>query len=566
MLLATLALPAEASAHAVLQRTSPERGADLKTQPKEVDFFFNEPVETAFGAVRVFNSDGDEVQTGDVLRPGDEGSGVGTTLEPDLPDGTYTATYRVVSADSHPVSGGFVFSIGKPDSSGKPISQLLDEQGGTGGSSSLAFVADRWVGYTATALGVGALAFLLLAWRPSRRASSSDPAAREASELAFGTRMRALLLIAAAAGLLSAAASLPLQIASAADVSFLEALDRDYFSEVLSTRFGTVEAVRAGAWIAFGLLAASALAPRGGRSRAAWALVAPALVLVATPGLAGHAATQDPTALLLPVDFIHVAAMSLWLGGLAALLLAVPRATGTLAEGERSALLAAVLVRFSAVALACVAALAVTGVVQAIVELGDVEALVHTGFGRAILVKVGLLLLLAFAGYMNRSRFMPAVAAAAAAGRSTGRAGLRLRANLRLEVGGIAAVLIASSMMVGYAPPADTQGGPVSGTATFGGDYLEYTVEPATVGANELHLYLFDADDGSQVDPKEVTASARLPDQDVGPLPLDLRKAGPGHYVAPAASFGIAGAWTVDVAVRSSRFNQDDVDIDVPIR
>jgi copper transport protein len=258
--------------------------------------------------------------------------------------------------------------------------------------------------------------------------------------------------------------------------------------------------------------------------------------------------------------------MSLWLGGLSALLIAVPRATRTLAESDRSALLSALLVRFSVVALCCVAALALTGVVQAIVELGALDALVHTGFGRAILVKVALLLLLAFAGYQNRNRLMPAIAAAAEAGRRTGRAGVRLRKNLRLEVGGIAAVLIASSMMVGYAPPSDAQGGPVSGTVTFGADYLEYTVGPATVGSNELHLYLFDADDGSQVDPREVTASARLPDQDVGPLPIDLRKAGPGHYVAPAASFGIAGNWTVDVAVRTSRFDQDDVDIDVPIR
>jgi copper transport protein len=564
--LVALVLPAAASAHAVLERTSPGRGADLKRQPEQVAFFFNEPVETAFGAVRVFNADGDEVQTGDVLRPGDDGSGVGTALEPNLPDGTYTATYRVISADSHPVSGGFVFSIGKPGAGGKPISELLDEQGGTGGSSSAAFVADRWLGYAATALGVGALAFLLIAWPPARRRPSSHEDRMADAEALVAAQIRRLLLTAAGAGLLAAIVSLPLQIASAADVSFLGAIDRDYIREILETRFGAVEAIRAGAWIGFGLLTVLTVKQRPGRPGTAWALVAPALVLVAAPGLAGHAATQDPTALLLPVDFVHVAAMSLWLGGLVALLLALPRATGALAEGDRSALLSSVLIRFSVIALGCVAALAVTGVVQAIVELGDPDALVHTGFGRAILVKVALLLALAFAGYLNRNRLMPAIAAAAAAGRSTGRPGLRLRANLRMEVGGIAAVLIASSMMVGYAPPADIQGGPASGTVTFGGDYLEYTVEPATVGSNELHLYLFDAADGSQVDPKEVTASARLSDQDVGPLPIDLRKAGPGHYVAPAASFGIAGSWTVDVAVRTSRFDQDDVDIDVPIR
>ena len=120
-------------------------------------------------------------------------------------------------------------------------------------------------------------------------------------------------------------------------------------------------------------------------------------------------------------------------------------------------------------------------------------------------------------------------------------------------------------MMVGYAPPSEAQAGPVSGSQTVGANYLEYTVEPATVGSNELHLYLFDSDDGSQVDPKELTATASLESADVGPLELELRKAGPGHYVAPRADFGIEGDWTVDITVRTSRFDQDEVGIEIPI-
>jgi len=559
-----LLLPAAALAHASLGRTVPERGADVKVQPEQVAFFFNEPVESAFGAIRVYDSRGEQVQTGDVLRPGDDGTGIATALQPDLPDGTYTATYRVVSADSHPVSGGFVFSIGKPDSGGASIADLLERQEGTGGTSSPAFVVDRLLGYAATALLVGGIAFLLLVWRPALSASAGGGRRWEAAADALSSRMSKLTIGAACVGLLAALAALPLQVSAAAGVSFTDALTADHIDEVLGTRFGTVEALRA---LAFALLIPIlALAFSRGRARLLLPLaVVPCAFLLVAPALAGHASTQDPTWLLFPLDVLHVSGMTLWLGGLAALLLAVPAATSRIDEGERSGLLLATLQRFSPLALACVAALAVSGTVRAIIEVGSFSALVDTGFGRAVVVKAVVLLVLIGLGYANRNRLMPAIAERAAASQLTGGPGRRLRTNLRFEVAGIAVALLAASMMVGYAPPSEAASGPVSGSETVGLNYLEYTIEPATVGANEIHLYLFDSDDGSQVDPKELTATASLASADVGPLDIDLRKAGPGHYVSQRADFGIKGDWTVEVTVRTSRFDQDDVEIDVPI-
>ncbi|MFN8152112.1 MAG: copper resistance protein CopC [Solirubrobacterales bacterium] len=254
---ALLVAPARARAHAVLERTVPERGADLPTQPDQVAFFFNEPIESAFGAIRVYDSSGEEVQTGDVIRPGDDGTGIATALLPDLPDGTYTATYRVVSADSHPVSGGFVFSIGKPDDGGASVADLLEKQKGTGGTSSPAFVVDRWVGYVATALLVGGLAFALLIGGPALGTR------RERAAAELDRRTGRLTLAAAGAGLLASLVSLPLQISAAAGVSFADALTGGYLGDVLSTRFGTVEALRA---LAFALLLGIvALGPRLGR-------------------------------------------------------------------------------------------------------------------------------------------------------------------------------------------------------------------------------------------------------------------------------------------------------------
>lgn len=569
--LAALA-PSHASAHAILEDSAPQRGADLKHPPDEVSFHFNEPVETSFGAIRVFDSSGTEVQTGELHDVDGDGSRIAVPLPGDLADGTYTATYRVVSADSHPVSGGFVFSIGRPDDGSVPLSQLLDDGGA--GSGSIPFVIDRWLGYAATGLLIGGFAFLLLAWRPALRRLEPEEAA--AARAGFAPRMRWLLGLAAGIGLLAALLSLPLQVAGATGVPFGEALSPDSLGEVLGTRFGTLQAVRAVAFALLALLIALAWRPAAGAAAGAanrtrlgrgtlLAAVPPLLALLVVPGLSGHASTQDPTAVLLPADIVHVAAMSVWIGGLASLLVGVAGATARLRADRRSTLLHAALARFSPLALGSVVALALTGALQAIFELGSVPALIETGFGRAVLIKVVLLVGLAVLGYLNRNRIIPRLAELASGARSPGGPGVLLRRNLRLEVGGIAAVLAATAVLVGYAPPAELASGPVSGSVTLGDAYLEYTVDPATVGSNDVHIYLFDADDGTQLDPREVTADATLPDHDVGPIEIDLTRAGPGHYVARGAPFGINGDWTVDVHVRSSRFDEDDARLEVPI-
>ncbi|HYG97325.1 MAG TPA: copper resistance CopC family protein, partial [Solirubrobacterales bacterium] len=107
-----LAAPASASAHATLEGSAPPRGATAKEQPGAVVLRFSEPVEGNFGAVRVYDAEGEQVDQGEAFHPGGEGAKLGVRLEPGLPDGSYTATYRVVSADGHIVSGGYVFSIG----------------------------------------------------------------------------------------------------------------------------------------------------------------------------------------------------------------------------------------------------------------------------------------------------------------------------------------------------------------------------------------------------------------------------------------------------------------------
>ncbi len=551
-LVALLVLPASAAAHAVVERTSPGQGSTVADPPGSVAVFFDEPVEASFGAVRVFSAEGDEVQAGEMYRPDGGSEGIAVHLEPDLPDGTYTATYHVVSADSHPVSGGFTFAIGKPTAGGgESVAAVLDRQS-AGAITDAAFWLVRAVGYAAIALAVGILIFLLAVWRSPSAAAGA----------AFSARARRLLAWACGAGFVASLLALPLQVATVSGASFFDSLDPDLLDAVLSTRFGTVMAIRAATWALLAVILVTA-----GSSRARLAALLPAAALVASPAFSGHASTQSPEGLLVTSAIVHVAAISVWFGGLVALVAALPAATAQLGPVERTELLHSTLRRFSPLALASVIAIAASGTAQAIVEVGSFSALVETGFGRAVLAKIAILTLLVALGYANRQRLIPALGRLVAASETPGRVGVWLRRNLRAEVGLLAAAIAVTAVLVGYAPADQTGTGPVSGRTAIGAEVLEYTIEPATAGPNQIHLYLFDADDGSQfTGAKELRLTISEPERGIGPLEVDLRKSGPGHFTAPAATFAAPGDWTATVAMRISRFEEEEARIEVPIQ
>ncbi len=556
LLLALAVLPASALAHATLQASMPERGATARTEPKQVVLRFDEAVEGNFGAVRVFDARGDRVDTGAVRHPGGAGAQLAVALKPGLLDGTYTATYRVISADSHPVSGGFVFSIGK---AGTPPAETVGDLlagSSAGRATEVAFGIARGTDYLAIALVLGTLLFILLSW--PRGAGTPEPA-----RAAFALRARALLLAGAALGVVAGAAGIVLQGATAGGTSFWAALDSSTVREVLGTRFGTVWGLRVADFVLIGALL---LLSRRRFATLLAALALPAAFLAVTPALGGHATTQHPVALLAPLDVIHVVAMSAWVGGLIALVVAVPTATRALDPTDRTALLSATLSRFSAVALTSVAALIASGTAQSIVHLRSFGDLLHTAFGRAVLIKIIILVALVGLGALNRQRSLPRLRAAAAAGTTPGAVGRVLRTTLRVEVALVTVVLGVTAALVSYPPPSALSAGPFSENARTGPLEVELTVDPARTGANAVHVYLFRAADGAPfAATKELTVEARLPSKSIGPLTATVHRAGPGHYVADALTLAPAGRWRVTVTDRVSDFDEYTASFSVPV-
>lgn len=541
-----LLAPSSALGHATLEASSPERGQRLEAAPQEVRLRFDEPVEASFGALRVFDERGREVQQGEPFRPGGRSTQVAVKLRPGLGRGGFTATYRVVSADSHPVSGGFVFTVGDAGAPARTVDELL--QGSDAGpETATAFAVARALQYGAIAIALGALIFLLWAWAPLAVGGAPDAA--------FARGLRRLLVVACAVGLASALAGLVLQGATAGGTSAWTALDPDVLDAVLSTRFGGVWGAGALAWLA-ALIGALAVPPGA-------ALLPPLLALALLPALGGHASVQPPVALNAPANVVHVLAVSAWLGGIAVLVLVLRGATRELEPAERTPVLAATAGRFSTLAGAAIALVLATGVLQAVIGMSAFGELLDTAYGRAVMIKFALLVAIAAFGWFNRSRILPRLRGAS----TPGAAGVLLRRTLRTELALAAIVLGTTGALAGYQPSSTIAAGPFATTARIGPARLEATVQPARVGANELHLYLFDRSDGRQYDAtKELTVDASLPGRRIAPIELSPRKAGPGHYVVSGAAFGVAGDWQVEVAARVSEFDEHRTRFEVPIR
>ncbi|MFJ6832794.1 copper resistance protein CopC [Streptomyces sp. NPDC091209] len=360
-----------ASAHAALTGTDPQDGSVLKSAPREVTLTFSESIGLLDDSFRVLTPENRRVHTGDPSHADGRSDTATVTLPRGLGTGTFTVAWRVVSADSHPVSGAFTFSIGKPSTTVAP----LPPTGGNPASAALYDIA-RDAAYSGLALLIGAATFVLACGFPGS--------------------VRRLLVTGWWTLLGSTFALLLLRGPYERGTGVGGAFDPAILSETLTSRPGIVLVAR------LALLAAAAFVPLRtplrDRESGRGVLVLGglfSLALAVTWAAAEHASAgiQVPVAMVSSV--LHLLSMAVWLGGLAALLTALYRPAELIPP--------AVVTRFSRLALTSVAVLAITGVYQSWRGLGSWDALTSTSYGRLLVVKlVGVALLLAAASFSRR--------------------------------------------------------------------------------------------------------------------------------------------------------------------
>jgi copper transport protein len=362
-----------ASAHAALTGSDPSQGVVVDKAPTEVALTFSEKVATSSESVRVLDPKGKRVDTG---KPSNiSGTTYAVPLHSGLTDGTYTVAWQVVSADSHPVSGAFTFSIGAPSSTS--VKAAGQEVGG--GVVGWLYGFGRYMSYAGFIVMVGGAAFVLRCWQR-------------------GSGVRAMQRLVVSGWLALTSATLMLLLLRGSYTSsgkVGDILDLSLLSQVLQTKSGAALVSRLLLLAAAALFIAVLFGAYDKREDdekrdLTFGLAIGGFVvaagLAASWAMAEHASTGLQPGIAMPVDVVHLLAVAAWLGGLTALLVALYRADTPI---EATAVR-----RFSQVAFTSVLVLVATGVYQSWRQLGSWSAFTDTSYGQLLLVKIGLVALL----------------------------------------------------------------------------------------------------------------------------------------------------------------------------
>jgi copper transport protein len=391
--LALLLFAPPAGAHAVLLDSDPADGAVLAQAPHSLRLRFTDDISARFRSAQLVDADGDLV-TGAVLRR-DTGPRDLVLDLPPIPAGGYGVLWRVLAqSDGHTSSGAVVFNVGAAPASvpgaATAAPRRADALAGAAPARPLD-VLRRWLGLCLLAAAIGGLAVTRLVLAPAARASG--PGYLQATISAARRRVLAMVAIAAAAG---AAVGLIDLLAETRRLAFA---DTTLPGVLAGTRWGQLWLVHEWCLVVLAVLAVRLRSRRDSRLFVATeaALVA-GLVLV--EALGSHAASGAGTAV--PVLAAHVLTACIWLGALPALLVTLWPRRGEAADP--AAVVGACRGRLFALLAASVLLLVTSGLATAGRQVGDVASLTTTGYGRALLVKAGLVAAMIAFGAWNALR------------------------------------------------------------------------------------------------------------------------------------------------------------------
>jgi copper transport protein len=515
-----------ASAHAALEASNPDDGARLDTPPQAVTLEFTEPVSAELGGVRVYESGGDRVDAGETRT---DGAVVEVDLEPDLPDGAYVVTYRIVSADGHPVQGGLVFSVGDVEADPSLLGRFFDE--GDDRVWEIAAAVFRFLAYAGTLLAAGGAVFLAFV---HDRGSERD-------------RLRRLIRIGAVVGAIGILAALPLQATLATGQGIGAITESGVFGEVLSDGVGAATLL---GLIGLGLLVL------GDRRRVPVAIGA--ALAAGSFALSGHSRSTDNEVLAVGAAIVHTLAAAAWFGGL---VLLASTLAGRREEPDHSSS-AGMVARFSLVATVSVIAVALAGAALSWSEVRALSALTSTTYGWTLLAKVAIVLVVGLIGAHNRFRVVPAIQRSP----SAPRAWSLLRRSVRLEALALVVAIALTAVLVNVTPARNEAGigGIFSETVRLGDiGSVNVVVDPNQAGRNAVHLYFYDEDGRAADVAEEVAVSFSLPSSDIGPIIREPFRAGPTHFQIDGDELVTGGRWVIEVTATASRFEEATAEVEV---
>lgn len=521
-------------AHANLLRSDPPANAGLETSPPEIRLWFTETLEPEFSRFTLRDSSGALVST--PLSFVDPDDATQLVMNPGaLADDIYTVTWRVLSTDGHATEGSFAFGVGVSITS-PAASAAIDE------TIPVISAVIRWLNLLSLSLVVGGVAFRLLVWQPAVFDAPADVERRMRLAIGIGWLMLGLATV----------LMLLLQASIATGTSLAQAATDPALGTLLfNARYGQIWLARAGLWLVLGVV----LWRSRNRRVYEWLALAIGAGILLTASLYSHAsAAPQDTLAAVAGNWLHLTANALWLGGLFQLLLIIV----VLVRRNREAsvpVLANVVAYFSNYARIAVVALILSGVYSAWLQVGSVDALISTVYGRALLVKLALLLpllliagvnLLATQRQLRHGRWVWA-----------GRLRRLVMLELVLGIGILGAVGVMTAIMpartvvaIREAAAAVPDVTPFFEMQTDESLMAHLEIVPNTVGENQFIISLYTLEGIHVTDASLIRLRFDHLQENVGQSELRPVLEDDGIYVAEGANLSIPGEWRVRMTVQ----------------
>jgi copper transport protein len=541
-----VALPASAGAHAALLRTSPSASGIVNGSPRDVELTYSEAVEPRFAIVSVTDAQGNRVTAGPPVRDQADADRLDVPLR-HLGRGWYLVYWRVISVDGHPVRGAFTFAVGpNPGPAPQFAIPSLSETAATP-----ALLVARWIVLLSLLCAIGLLAFRLSIARPLLRRVP-------------GSSLRAVSVALAASLTVAVLSTLVYVDLSTAEFAQLGDFDLGSLLPLMrDSAFGRgyldlalIEVLLCvAAWVAVWIDRPNREHRSVAELLTAFGVVGAGAAALLVPGLAGHAGQYSPRGVSLLLDATHMAAAGTWIGGLVGLSVVAWKAST-----RRVASMVVLVPRFSNVALGATLLLITTGTIATIIRLPTLSSLWETGYGQALLVKIGLLLIALALAAVNLLRTKPRLEASdrrPGLGEPTTRTLRRLVGAEQLLVVG---AVFAAGVMSSLAPPPQALAQEGKAEASVGpgkvfkvlkkeGYTLQFVVSPNRAAVPNAFAVKV-TKDGKPVTGATVVAKFTMLDMEMQQQAYTLKEKSPAFYAKSSLpSLVMVGHWGLDFSV-----------------
>ncbi|MGN4423368.1 copper resistance CopC/CopD family protein [Bacillus cereus group sp. MYBK30-1] len=519
-------IPKSASAHAYVVKSNPTENETLKKAPSVVKIEFDEDIQVSrFNTLFVRDSSGKRVDLKDAHIDKSNKKLLEAGLKENLKNGLYSVQWKAISADGHPIQGVIPFRIGSAEAGTDDIK--VEEMGYV---PKIDMIVERGILYTSFSLFLGVLFFNLIIYK--------------GKGIEVQSRSKKIIWISLFGIFISLLFNLPLQAKMNADVSWLEAFDPLLLKETLQLSvFGYVWITQIALISTLMIVTYFAMKREKLSSCKVWSIPLVLFIsLLIMKALNSHAYGLKFKEIAIAMDFLHLFAASLWIGGLSSIILLLRK------EDAKWTMYWDAIKRFSPWATGAVIVILITGLFNSTFFIPTIHSLFDTKYGLALLTKILLFVCMGILGIFHYVK-----------GRM--RAQKRLGASVKVEfIVGIIVFIIVAFMTNVQTPPMPPTGPFTESKQVDNGYELTLHVSPNKVGQNTFHINVKDENGQPVTDMEQIVLTTQSLDMNMGKGSFKVSAVSPGEYEAEGMYINMTGNWNIHVHGLTKSLDSFDLD------